>query len=522
MATTNAFVIPVTQVTVSPSSISICEPNPIVLSAGAPNASSYQWTGPNVYNSNLQNPTISNTTPGMTGIYTVTASFIGGPVVCQSSNTVDVTVKPLLNFGFAQAGSVCGNGTISVAGPAGATSYTWSGPNGYSSNAQNLNIPNASNIMSGIYSLTVDANGCFTNSSITISVLTPISFVQTSSNKIICQGDTVGLTNQVTGGSGNYSIVWSPGSGLSNSTGGSAIASPVSTTQYTITASDIGCPAQPIYTFVTVGVNPKPMPNIVASRVNGCVPLCINLNSNSTPSAASVGWSFGNNLSASGDVIDFCFTKPGSYPITTDITDVNGCRSITTANFLITAYPRPQPSFYWNPTEISQIDNIGNFFSSSASGSITSYFWDFGDMVENPDNNNSYEPNPTHQFSGAGTFPVTVLMTNIWGCTDTLIRAVEVIEDFTMYIPNAFSPNGDGLNEVFQPKGMGWKPNMYEFVIYDRWGNLLFKTNDYAKGWDGTIKGQLCPTDVYVWRIKVEASASGKQKELTGHVTLMK
>jgi gliding motility-associated-like protein len=189
---------------------------------------------------------------------------------------------------------------------------------------------------------------------------------------------------------------------------------------------------------------------------------------------------------------------------------------------VINAYPRPQPWFTWNPTDLSQIDNIGSFFSSSASGSITTYYWDFGDMVGNPDNNTSIVPNPMHDFSGAGIFPVTVVMTNAWGCTDTLTRAVNVIEDFTMYITNAFTPNCDGLNEVFQPKGMGWKPKKYEFLIYDRWGNLIFKTDDYTKGWDGTVKGQLCPTDVYVYRIKVEASASGKQSEFTGHVTLMK
>lgn len=521
-AVTNAVVIPVNPVNVSPSMISICEPNPFTLNANATGATSYQWSGPGSYNSGLQNPTINNAVPGMTGIYTVTASFTGGPVVCQSTNTVDVTVKPLLVFGFPQQANVCGNGTISVPGPAGATSYTWNGPNSYTSNNQNLNIPNAATNMSGVYSLTVDANGCFTNGNVNITVLTPISFVNVSPNKTICQGDADSLYTQITGGSGTYNISWSPGSGLSNTNGGSTIASPATTTQYTISAADIGCPSAAINAFVTVNVNPKPVPNIVASQIAGCVPLCINLNSNSNPQAVGVGWDFSHGLTASGDIIDLCFNNAGTYPITTTITDINGCKSVTTANFVITAYPRPQPGFNWNPTEISVIENMATFYGSSASGSITTYYWDFGDGLGNPDNNSSTAANPTHQFSGAGTFPVTVVMTNIWGCTDTLIRAVNVIEDFTMYIPNAFSPNGDGLNDVFQPKGMGWKPNMYEFLIYDRWGNLIFKTTDYTKGWDGTIKGQLCPTDVYVWRIRAESGSTGKQKELAGHVTLMK
>jgi gliding motility-associated-like protein len=99
---------------------------------------------------------------------------------------------------------------------------------------------------------------------------------------------------------------------------------------------------------------------------------------------------------------------------------------------------------------------------------------------------------------------------------------LNVIEDFTMYIPNAFTPNDDGINDVFQPKGMGWKPNQYEFLIYDRWGNLIFKTNDYTKGWDGTYKGAHAPTDVYVYKIKAVSSAYGSRKEFAGHVTLIR
>jgi gliding motility-associated-like protein len=523
-ATTNALVIPVNQVTVTPSVINICEPNPFTLNANATGATSYQWSGPVSYNSAQQNPTISNTQPGMTGIYTVTASFIGGPVVCQSTNTVNVTVKPLLYFGFPQQANVCSNGTVSIPGPAGATSYTWSGPNNFSSNSQNVNIPNANTNMSGVYSLTVDANGCFTNGNVNINVLTPISFVNVSNNKTICQGDTTGLYTQLTGGSGSYNVTWSPGAGLSNTNGSSSVASPVATTQYTISANDIGCPSVSINTFVTVAVNPKPVPNIVASQIAGCVPLCINLNSNSNPQAAGVGWDFGGGLSASGDIIDFCFKKPGTYPIMTTITDINGCTSITTANFVISAYPRPQPGFSWSPSEITVIESMANFYSTSASGSITTFFWDFGDGIANPENNNATIAHPSHQFSEPGIYPVTVVMTNIWGCTDTLTRAVKVIEDFTMYIPNAFSPNGDGINDIFQPKGMGWSPDpdKYEFLIYDRWGTLIFRTNDCKKGWDGMLKGQLCPTDVYTYRIRTETSAYSELKEFAGHVTLMK
>lgn len=521
--TTNVTVIPVSQVTVAPSVVNICQGLSFNLTSGATNATAYAWNGPGGYASAIQNPGFTNVVTSMTGIYTVTAIFTANSVICQTTNTVDVTVNPALFFGFNPIGNICDNATISVPGPAGAASYTWTGPNNYTSNTQNLNIPNATTNMSGVYTLTVNANGgCLTTSNISINVLPPINFSSVSGPKTICQGDTTSLYNQVVGGSGSYNINWSPGAGLSNSTGNSVVASPFSTTQYTITANDINCPMQTISAMVTVGVNPSPVPNVSASEISGCTPLCVDLQSNSSTPAVSVDWDFGGNLGTSGDSANFCFTKAGTYPIRTMITDINGCKSVTMANFQITAYPHPEPSFNWSPSEITTIESIGNFYSSSPTGSIASYFWDFGDMLNNPGNNNATTQNATHEFTEVGTYPVTIVMTNIWGCTDTLTRAVEVIEDFTMYIPNAFTPNGDGINDIFQPKGMGWKPDQYEFLIYDRWGTLIFKTKDYTQGWDGTVKGNLCPSDVYVYKIKATSSAYSSRKEFTGHVTLMK
>lgn len=523
--TTNVTVIPVAQVTVAPSVVNICQGLSFNLLAGAANATSYSWAGPS-FASASQNPTFVNVNTGMTGIYTVTAIFSANNVNCSTTNTVDVTVNPALFFGLNPIASVCDNGTISIPGPVGASSYTWTGPGGFTSNTQNLNIPNANAGMSGVYTLSVIANGgCLTSANVPVTVLTPINFSTVSPNKTICEGDTTSIGVQVFGGSGAYNVNWFPGAGLSNSSGNSVVASPLSTTQYNVSASDVNCPTQIINALITVSVNPKPVPNVSASAISGCVPLCIDLQSNSSTPAVNVGWSFGGNLSASGDPVNFCFTKAGTYNIRTNITDVNGCKSSTMANFQIHAYPHPEPDFSWDPTEPSAIISNVNFYSTSASGSIVAQYWDFGDMLNNPGTNSSSLANPSHDYTGnIGKFPVTIVQTNIWGCTDTLIKVVDVIEDFTMYIPNAFTPNADGLNDIFQPKGMGWMPDKYEFLIYDRWGTLIFKTNDYTKGWDGTVKGSggICPSDVYVYKIKATSSAHSQRKEFAGHVTLMK
>lgn len=520
--TTDVTVIPVNQVTVSPSVVSICEGLSFNLYAGATNASSYLWNGPAGYMSVAQNPGFSNVVTTMTGIYTVTALFTQNNVVCTTTNVVDVTVKPKVAFNLAPLPNICDNTTLFIPGPFGANSYTWTGPGGYVSNTQNLSIPNVNTSQSGLYTLVTDVSGCITSDSISVTVLSPVLFSVVPGNRTICQGDTVHVNTEVVGGSGVYNIVWSPGTGLMPPFGTHAVASPTNSTFYTITANDVACPAQFINTTFIVFVNPLPQPNVSASKTEGCVPLCIDLISNSSPQAVTVDWNFGGGLKTSGDPINFCFRNAGTYSVTTTITDINGCKSTRTSPFVITAFPRPGPDFSWTPEEVSYIDNYVNFYSTSASGSIVAQYWDFGDMVNNPNTNSSTVKNPFHEYSDIGKYPVTIVQTNAWGCTDTLIKVLEVIEDFTMYIPNAFTPNGDGVNDIFQPKGMGWKPDQYEFLIYDRWGNLIFKTKDYTAGWDGMLKGSLCPSDVYVYKIKAVSHANSSRKEFAGHVTLMK
>src|SRR6185369_14819161 len=113
-----------------------------------------------------------------------------------------------------------------------------------------------------------------------------------------------------------------------------------------------------------------------------------------------------------------------------------------------------------------------------------------------------------------------LIVTSDHGCKDTVIKSIIIGEDFGVYIPDAFSPNGDGLNDVFQPKGFGI--TRYELSIFDRWGERIFTTSDMTQGWDGSYpkKGsQEVKQDVYVWHLKITDN-SGKAREPTGKVTI--
>ena len=130
---------------------------------------------------------------------------------------------------------------------------------------------------------------------------------------------------------------------------------------------------------------------------------------------------------------------------------------------------------------------------------------------------------PTAAGRISAVFPLTIVYHK--GCYDTLLRPLVVGEDFGIYVPNAFTPNADGLNDVFQPKGFG--VTKYELNIFDRWGQKVFSTKDFEKGWDGTMQSKndvkygILEEGTYSWVITC-TSVFGKAHEMKGHVTLFK
>jgi gliding motility-associated-like protein len=132
--------------------------------------------------------------------------------------------------------------------------------------------------------------------------------------------------------------------------------------------------------------------------------------------------------------------------------------------------------------------------------------------------------NTSTTFTMAGTYPVTLWATNIYGCKDSVTKTINVKNEYGFYLPNAFTPfNDDGLNEEFKPVYSPYGIDLeggYEMLIFDRWGHLIFKTNDIDKGWDGTKNGSKLPQDVYVYKIRYR-DALKNSHQVVGHVTLL-
>jgi gliding motility-associated-like protein len=128
-----------------------------------------------------------------------------------------------------------------------------------------------------------------------------------------------------------------------------------------------------------------------------------------------------------------------------------------------------------------------------------------------------------YAFQDTGYFPVQLIVTNSYGCQDELTLAILVQEDFAVYIPNTFTPNGDGHNDVFFPQGIGVDPDNYAMYIFDRWGNMIYTTTAWPGGWDGTVQGSstLCQIDTYVYKITT-IDPSGSRRVYIGHINLVR
>ncbi len=522
-ATTTVDIIPTSTVS-APVPASACEGGVISLTSDAIGAIGYSWSGPGGYTSSVQNPTLTNVTLPQAGIYTVTAYFTGaGTNTCTTTNTTTVTIIPASTVVITPLSTICSNGTINLMAPAGGNSYSWNGPNGFTSPIQNPVINNAEVINQGIYSVSITASGCVRTGSVSVSVYSVLNYTTTPSDITLCQGLTANLTAGGTGGSGNYGYSWNPVTDLSNPATDSPMVTGNTTTTYTVTLSDANCAAtQTVQSVVTVSVNPTPVITL-GTKLRGCEPFSAPLSSVSNPPSASCAWVFSNNTGYNQcNSTGFMFPAHGVYNATLNVTDVNGCQNSITENAYVTVDPKPNADFTYLPTNPTVLINEVSFDdNSSIGGPMQNWHWNFGDYFLSEANDTSNVPNPSHVYDNAATYTVSLAIVNSFGCRDTVTKYINVEEEFALFIPNAFTPTkSEGKNDVFMAQGIGFLPETFTMAIYDRWGNLIYKTNDITKGWDGSIKGGKTVQGVYVYKITVQ-DFKKHDREFIGHITVL-
>jgi len=559
------------------SNSSVCEGNTLNLSANT--GTTWNWTGPNGFTSTLQNPDISNVSSSASGIYTVQVSNAQG---CTGSATTNVVINtnpvPLASSNS----PVCENGTLSLQVNTG-SSWSWVGPNGFNSNVQNPSISNITSSASGNYTVTVtDNNSC--NGTATVNVLVNLSptLSLTANPSMVCLGDSVALNisgglhyiwntgdtdsllSEIPLGSTTYSVTATTDMGcsaiaqinitvhqlpmvsitptqaavcegdqltLTASSNPSAsqflwsngitthtlTETPLNNSIYAVTVTDVnGCTGE---SSTSVIVNPLPDVAFEADIMEGCSPLIVSFSSQSS-SQNTHQWSFGDNSNSTLHNPNHSYLNAGLYDVTLEVTTAAGCSNVLTKTNYIEVYPHPVASFYTNSNLNDMLESEISFTNLST-GAI-SYEWHFGDEAETV----STELNPVFTYTQDGQYTVWLYVVNEHNCTDSTSRDIDIKPLTTFYIPTAFTPNNDGVNDYFSPVGVGFDANGFEMYIYDRWGKLIFNTNDINYMWDGSImgSGNLAVNDVYSWVIFFKKSDKNQShvNRYVGSVTLLR
>ncbi len=494
-------------VTVSPSPIvtvnsaTICEGSNVNLTANG--ASTYSWSPSTGLSSS--SGSVVTASPNSTTTYTVTGS-IGS---CFSTANSTVTVNPIPTVSASNNGPLCSGQILNLtaSGNSGAT-YSWTGPNGFTSNLQNPTITNVANSNVGTYTVTIILNGCSSTATTTFALIPGLSSNFNPAGPFCVNDNSIQLVAQNPGG------VWS-GSGITNTTNGtfspaSAFVGSNSVT-YTI-AGGCGGP-----TTQMIIVNALPIVNFSASDLSGCTPLNTILTDNSVPSSTTLEWDFGDGTTSNSlNSVSHTYSNIGCYTVSLTTTATTGCsNSLSSSNF-ICVVPSPNASFGVNSQVATLTDPNFQFLNQSTNA--TSFSWNFGDGTT------SNEQNPAHSFNlGAGNYQVELIAFNSDGCSDTTRMIVSITDELVFFIPNSFSPNGDEHNNVFQPIfTSGFDPFSFNISIFNRWGETVFESNNSSIGWDGSYQGKIVSEGVYTWIVRFKGSESDKKFEFNGSVMLIK
>lgn len=253
-------------------------------------------------------------------------------------------------------------------------------------------------------------------------------------------------------------------------------------------------------------------PNVKAQFITpaeGCVPYAAEF-SNISEAGQSFYWDFGDSTSSTEFSPVHEYTSTGQYQVKLVVTDTMTCNKIDSTSFTITVRPNPTAGFTFSPVQPQE--NTPTTYNNTSMNAVR-YSWYFGD------GDTSNLTNPVHQFNANGDFNTCLVAYNQYGCADTSCQVVAAIVSPLVAIPNAFTPNGDGVNDKVYVRGYAIDKML--FRIYNRWGQLVYESTDRNQGWDGKYKGVLQPMDAYIYTLEIEYT-DGSKATKKGDITLLR
>ncbi|MCW3115760.1 MAG: hypothetical protein JWR18_4156 [Segetibacter sp.] len=244
----------------------------------------------------------------------------------------------------------------------------------------------------------------------------------------------------------------------------------------------------------------------------GCAPYTAKFN-NTSSGGQQFFWIFGDESTSTEVSPEHLYSSPGTYHVTMRVIDSSTCNIKDSTNFTIVVSSKPTASFTFTPNPPQE--NTAVRFNNNSIGA-TRYLWRFGDG----DTLSTTSSSPVeHVYNETKLYNACLVALNNAGCPDTTCQPLQARIVPLLDVPNAFTPNGDGVNDKVFVRGFGISRMTWR--IYNRWGAVVFETTDRTAGWDGTYKGSIQPNEVYHYVLDVEYSDNSKYQK-RGDITLLR
>jgi gliding motility-associated-like protein len=356
------------------------------------------------------------------------------------------------------------------------------------------------------------SNGTCTGIDSVLVTINPIPLVSAADEIGVCFGENVILS-----ANGGTTYQWSPASLFNDPTAATQDFIPLNSDHVYFEAQNIyGCSNTD---SVSIIVHPLPVIDFEMENIESCSPYHLELELGAlSEHIEDYNWYLGNQQISNNAFVDHIINTPGVYDLSFTGISEFGCISEWEESDIITIYPSPFANFVYSPNHVSTLDNEVTFENLSIEG--YEYTWDFG----TGDSSNEFAPIYSYPNEHAGMYMTCLEVLSEFGCRDTTCRQIVLENEYVFFAPTAFTPNNDGLNDIFKPIFQGFEDSTYELQIFDRWGTKIFETTDVNEVWVGDVRGgsTYAENGSYSWKVKIKVELMAEYVEYSGHVVLVR
>lgn len=556
----------------------------------------YAWTPA----ASVSNPAILDPMATVNGNTTLTLSvYPTGHPLCVTTDQVNVNISASANPGTNNTLTICAQGTptdlFPLLGPGASPNGTWKNPAGAA-----VTMPYDPITMNpGIYTYSVDSNGCISSATITVTEINPtVTVVPTASDchgmpngsatltatnateysldggpqtpiptpfvinglaarsyqvvvfnaggctdtadfvitepvalsvtsitpdLVTCSGDAATLSATGTGGSTAYTFTWFTNTGIQG-VGSSVTVNTVATTQYCVVLTE-ACGSMPDSACMIITV-PQPLDLVLTpDDADGCYPHHV-IFSNNTPGPGAPLLStidFGDGTPAiTTNALDTCshtYEHPGVYSVSIVSISDTGCTYSNTFTNMITVFDKPLAAFTISPNPTTIFETHVMLYNNS-SPDVVSYSWSMPGATPNQ----SFFEDVSIDFPEGvvGNYDITLIVTNANGCIDSVTRIAQVLSDVILYAPNTFTPDGDEFNQTWFLYIDGIDIFQFNLKVFNRWGEVVWESNDPKGAWDGTYQGKIVPYGQYTWILETRELTSDRKDRFNGYINVIR